>query len=90
MPGRHLLFERRLGAAAIHRDGTARVEVTSLRWIKRARKFAFYRLETPFSRLYSGYFGQKRLRVGVIGAPEDFLDRSLFDDPAEIHDRDAV
>ena len=37
-----------------------------------------------------GTSASKRLRVGMVGAGEDFLGRRGFHDPAEIHDHDAV
>lgn len=85
-----LLLHRCFDATAIHREWAAGMEVAALRRVERAWQFAFHRLETAFPRFDAWYFGKQRLCVGVIGTPENFLDRRLFYNPAEIHDRDPV
>src|SRR3546814_2433620 len=61
---------RDLDAAAIHREGAARVEVTSAGRVDRARQFAFHRFEPALAALDPRDLGQERPRIGMVRSEE--------------------
>src|SRR3546814_1756201 len=68
--GRDLDLLRDLDAAAIHREGAARVEVTSAGRVDRARQFAFHRFEPALAALDPRDLGQERPRIGMVRSEE--------------------
>src|SRR5438477_12312325 len=79
------------------RRGAARFESIRAAWMERAacRECAKNRHRSidgtePLASGKARPRCQETLRVGVLRMPEDFADRSVLDDAARVHDRDAV
>src|SRR4051794_12542704 len=81
---------RRLDAAALEGMRAARVEVAARRWVGRARDLAADWIERGAPLRDARNLRQQRLRVRVVGAREQLVDGSAFDDAAEVHHGDAV
>ena len=87
----HRLQLRNDLAASRDREGTARVEAAAGRRGYRTRRFASHRLaDMPAFRIGDRDRFHQRARIGMRGLGEDALGRSLLDDAAKIHDRDAI
>src|SRR3954466_2533365 len=68
----------------------ARVEVTA-RWrIKGRGDFTLHRRELAPAGIQPRHLGQERDRVRMVRPSEQLLGPPLLDDPAKIHDGDAV
>jgi len=83
--------QRRLRGAAIEGQCAARMEGTPGRWLQGARQIALDHAAPAVAiRARRRHGGEQRLRIRVQRPAEDHASRSLFDDPAEIHDRNRI
>src|SRR5258707_792134 len=88
--GGDLPQRRRLEAAALHRMGTAGMEVTTGGRVEGRGYLALHRLEAAPALIESWDLGEKRLGIGMVRLPEQLLGGRALDDAAQVHDQDAV